>query len=201
MNTHPAIRPHSPFRSFWIAVFVVPLALGIAGILYLASFFIVSGETRALRNAMLEGNRSEYKRIVEVNTGRLPLAAARFGLGFLNDIPPEARQMMASLRKGEVSVYKSRHHQKPDGTKLLENTDRAMDQRGWYRLAGVFWEGRFVAVYLKDAPESERMANVCVAVLDRENLVCASATAEWEPLIELVREKTGRDLLGPIALR
>ncbi|MGV3774616.1 MAG: hypothetical protein ACO1QB_17080 [Verrucomicrobiales bacterium] len=201
MNQPPLIRSHSPFRSFWIAVLIIPCVLVMAGLVYVASFFFITGETRALRNAVLEGHSGYFERVVEVNTGRASLVAARLGLSLIKEAPPEAGQMLSALKKGEVAVYKVRNRFHLDPVEILRNTDSAMEKRGFYRVVGVFEREHFVAVYLQNNTKNPEKLNVCVATLDRDNMVCVSAEADLEPLWELLREKSQSGEFGAFALR
>jgi len=70
-----------------------------------------------------------------------------------------------------------------------------MSRRGWERVVGVAQGRQFVAVYL---PRSLRTVNrmaCCVAVLNEQDLVVASARGNLEPLLALATQRLqGHDL-------
>ena len=60
-----------------------------------------------------------------------------------------------------------------------------MIRRGFERLVGVVQKDQLVAVYIPGGKISTRYLEASVLVIDRRQLVCVSATADAESLMEL----------------
>ena len=80
--------------------------------------------------------------------------------------------------------------------KFLENTDHAMAKRGWSRLVGVINENDVVLIYvLTDMTDGDPI-EVCLAVVNDEELVVASTQVDGLMLSEWLKQHTGRDSIG-----
>jgi hypothetical protein len=156
----------------WLAIKVVGL-------------FYVSRDARALRDGAMQSVAGEWNKEIEVSIGSLTVNLARAGLSFV-DLPPEARMALKSLRGAEVGIYRLRKGgQVVNPAVMLSGTDKAMGRRGWERLVGVLNRTEMVAIYVPRKISSARDVKVCVAVMDKEQLVIAAARSNLEPLVEL----------------
>lgn len=166
--------------------------------------FRVGSETRALRDAALEGGLEGADAKIEISLGRLVFAAANFGLGFVptNDIPPEARQVLGSVKGAEVSVYRF-ERRTGDLAKIMAAADRALEKKGCERLVGVLKENELVAVYVPKKMRSARNIAFHVLVMNRNDLVCVGARGDAATVLELAMAKAHEEMPPPktVALR
>jgi hypothetical protein len=150
------------------------------------SYFRLSSSSQALGSAIMESAPGHWHKRVAVNVGYLTLGLVRFGSSFFH-LAPEPRAALQSLYRGEVGVYQlDEPIPLPDYALILRTADKSMRRRGWERIVG-FTQGRqFVAIY---APNNVRLKGVscCVAVLEEQNLVIASARGDISPLLDLAR--------------
>ena len=157
--------------------------------------FRVSSETRALRDAALDGGLEGADEKIELSLGRLAFAAANFGLGFVpqEDIPAEARQVLGSVRGAEVSVY---HFERRTGdlAGMLVAADKALAKRGCERLVGVIKENQMVAVYIPRNMRSPKDVCFNVMVLSQNDLVCVGAMGDVQTLLDIAMQKAQAEL-------
>jgi hypothetical protein len=152
--------------------------------------FRVSSETRALRDAALDGGLEGADEKIEISLGRLAFAAANFGIGFVppEDIPAEARQVLGSVKGAEVSVYRF-ERRTGDLGKMLAAADKALEKRGCERLVGVLKEDQLVAVYIPKSMRSPKDVCFNVLVLSRNDLVCVGARGDVQTILDLAMQK------------
>jgi hypothetical protein len=162
--------------------------------------FRVSSETRALRDAALDNGAKGADEKIELALGRLTFAAANFGLGFVqtDEIPPEARLVLNSVKGAEVSVYKLRGFS-GDLSAIMNAADKALDKRGCERLVGVINDKTLVAVYVPKKMRSPKDIKFSVLVLNEHDLVCASARGDVQTLMDVAWDKA-REHLPPPAI-
>lgn len=168
---------------------VKPALLGLL-LLTATGCFRVSSETRALRDAALDNGLSGAEEKIELALGRLTFGAANLGLHFVksDDIPPEARMILGSVKGAEVSVY---HFRERSGSlaRVLQDADRALEKRDCERVVGVMQERQLVAVYTPTKIRSPRNVEFYVLVLNDHDLVCASANGDIKTILELAMSK------------
>ena len=183
-----------------LLVGVVLLGAAVAGV---ASYFRLSSDTAALRDAVRSSATSQWRTVINCNLGSLTFLLARMGLSCVS-LPPEARAGLASVRACEVGVYECAELSPAGRPALLARADQAMTRRGWERMVGVLDRGELVAVYLPRDVSSPRNFKVCILVVAEHQVVVASARANLEPLIShlLERSDIAQQLpLPPLALR
>jgi hypothetical protein len=193
MNAATPEAPQKPRRlRWWLA----------AGLLLLASPFVFVGlaawsvltldrDAAFLRREVMAATGSHWHRKVQVSVGGLVIGALRTGLVFLprKEHLDEARQALAAVQRASVGVYEAdaRNADANIGfARLIESADRAMGRRGWSRLVGVHDGHSTVLVYSNADPDPEGRIDLCLAVLDGDNLVVASTRVRAEKLRELV---------------
>ena len=166
-------------------VLCLPLlcAVGIAG------YFRLSSATEALRSSVIESVPGQWDKRFAVHVGGLTLGLVRFGSRWFN-LPPEPKAALEALHGAEVGVYNLRDAPSAlDYSAIFTATDKCMRRRGWERIVGVARGRQFVAVYVpRDLRTVKRMA-CCVAVLNEQDLVVASARGNLEPLLELATQR------------
>src|SRR6266550_4117947 len=158
-----------------IALAVALVSVGVTGC------FKVSNDVGALRDSVMKAAHAEREERIEIGVGPLTLNLARAGLAFV-DLEPEARTVLHAVRSAEVGVYKLRgERQKLNHASMLSAADKAMAGRGWDRVVGVMNENEFVAIYVPRQAGSTRNVKVCFVVMNRQELVVASARSNLEP--------------------
>jgi len=187
--------PNNTLGKWLLRIFLGSFVLALAAPIALAFAVLhVSGDTRALRNAVIHGDGARWKKQVEVNVGSLPLWAARCVLPFTG-APPEAREALSAVRSVEVSLHELREAE-PDRARIMREADEMMHKRGWDRVVGVLDHKTAVAVYA--LPESGRGGNVKVSVLvlEGKQMVAVSGRAKLEPVFELAMSKANEEFLA-----
>ena len=181
-------RPRFRGRTGYVVLALVlclPLlcAIGIAG------YFRLSSATQALRSSVIESVPGQWDKRFAVHVGGLTLGLVRFGSRLLN-LPPEPKAALEALLGAEVGVYSL--HDAPsalDYSAMFTAADKCMRRRGWERIVGVARGRQFVVVYMpRDLRTVKRMA-CCVAVLNEQDLVVASARGNLKPLLELATQR------------
>jgi hypothetical protein len=175
-------------RKWLLRIFLGSFVLAIAAPVVLAMAALhLSSDTRALRNAAINGDGSRWKKQIEVNVGALPFWIARCVLPF-TQAPVEAQQALSAVRSAEVSVHEL-SGAAPDRSRILRDADAKMRARGWDRVVGVLQRETAVAVYA--IPETGGGGNmkVSVLVLDGRQMVAVTGRARLEPLLELAMDK------------
>ena len=176
---------------------LAPLQAALLGLLLVTSTgcFRVSSDTRALRDAALNNGLKGAKEKIELALGRFTCAAANFGLSYVqtDEIPPEARLALGSVKGAEVSVYQFQR-QSVDRAKVLADADQAMEKRGCERLAGVIQDDQLVAVYVPKKMSSPRDIKFSVLVLAENSLVCASARGDVRAVMDLAMARAHEHL-------
>lgn len=175
------------FLGSFVLALVAPVALAFA-VLH------VSAETRALRNAVVQGDGATWKKQVEVNVGALPLWVARCVLPF-TPAPPEAQQAFSAVRSVEISLHELRDSE-PDRPRIMREADEKMRKRGWDRVVGVLDRHTAVAVYARPEKSSGGNVNVSVLVLEGKQMVAVTGRADLEPLFELAMAKANQTILA-----
>jgi hypothetical protein len=182
-----------------LAVTVLPLAL-LASVV--AGHLGVSRDVRVLRKSLMESAGCDWDRRIELNVGAMTLDLAGAVLAFV-DLDPDARAALRAVRGADVGVYTLRNHARNlDRGAMLLAADAAMASHGWDRLVGVSDHDQLVAVYLPARIHSPRDVKVCIAVLEDNQLVVASARSNVEPLIELAFRRVDwrRAVQSPVRL-
>ena len=173
-------------------VLCLPLlcAIGIAGC------FRLSSATQALRNSLIESVPGQWDKRFAVHVPGLALGLVRFGSRFFN-LQPEPKAALETLHGAEVGVYNLQDAPSAlDYSAMFTAADKCMKRRGWERIVGVARGRQFVAVYMpRNLRTAKRMA-CCVAVLNEQDLVVASARGNLEPLLELATQRLQEDGLS-----
>lgn len=151
--------------------------------------FRPSGNTRALRDAVLAAAGDGWSREIELGVGPLTFSVARGGTRFL-DLPDEARTVIRAMRGADVGVYRYEGAGRPKvGAAVLRAADRGMAERGWERVVAVLDGDESVSVYTPKEYEAGSQLRLSVVVVDGSEMVIVSARGNPEPLINLALEK------------
>jgi hypothetical protein len=175
------------FLGSFLLALATPVAIAVA-VLH------VSADTRALRNAVIEGDGANWKKQVEANIGFLPLSVARMVLPF-TPAPPEALQAFSAIRSVEVSVHELRDSE-PDRARILSDADKQMRKRGLDRVVAVLDGKTAVAVYATAESGGGSKVKVSVLVVEGRQMVVVTGRANLEPVMELAMSKANTEFLA-----
>ena len=175
----------------WYVVLVLVLCLALVCTIGIAGYFRLSSPTRAFRSSVIESVPGRWDKRFAVNVGGLTLGLVRFGSRFFN-LPPEAKAALEVLRGAEVGVYNLRDAPSAlDYSAMFSAADKCMRGRGWERIVGVARSRQFVAVYMPRNLRTVKHMACCVAVLNEQDLVVASARGNLQPVLELATQHLG----------
>jgi hypothetical protein len=166
------------FLGCFLVAVAAPLAIAFA-------VLNVSGDTRALRNAVVRGDDARWQKQLELNLGSIPFTAARLALPFI-DIPPDAKLAFSALRGVEFSIHELKSSQ-PDRARIIADADARMTKRGWDRVVAVIDGKDAVAVYVQSGPGSE--ISVSTLVINGRQMIAATGHGKLEPLFQLAMKK------------
>ena len=201
ISSPSAIAPVPPRRRrVWPWVLGLGLApfvvLGLAAVSYLT----LDRDAAVLRRHVMRATDADWSTKVQFSVGRLTLGALRGGLGWIDHKDAaEARLALDTVRCASVGVYELesgvRHW---SNEKLMLETDRAMQQRGWSRLVGVSGHKETVLIYAADELKEHAPIELCLAVVEGRKLVVVSASVNAEALGQLVARHAPNDLKGKL---
>jgi len=173
------------------------LALGLLCVpvfcaLGLIQYFRIGSDANALRQSFMGTGSGQWDKKIAVHVGFFTMGAVRLISQFV-PLPDEARAGINAVRGAEAGVY---HLQKNDTAfdraTILANADRTMSRRGWQRIVGVASGDGLVAIYIPRKGASTWRMSCCVAVLNDNDLVVASASGNLEPLLQVVEKQLAR---------
>jgi len=203
MNSLP--NPAQPRRRVWRWVFLA-LGLCLTPFLLLAivavSFLTLPHDATVLRQHVMAATDSAWRTKIQVDVGGLSLAAIRTGLLLVHDKNmAEAKLALAAVKHASVGVY-TRGETKLEYSRerLFAETDQAMQQRGWSRLVGVADGKDNVLVYVSQDIVPNEPIDLCVAVVNGQELVVVSTTIDAAKLAALVAQHAGEDWKGRLHL-
>jgi hypothetical protein len=155
-------------------------------------------DATVLREQLMLATGADWSTKVQLSAGPLLLSAVRAGMGFIHDVPPEARAALSAVRSASVGVYgRGCRDAKVSRDRLLGTADQVMSQRGWIRIVGVRDGGDTVMIYLPADVESAAPSGVCLAVCSDRELVVVAAQVDPAALAALVaRELNKRTLVS-----
>jgi hypothetical protein len=189
-NLVPVTGSHGRQVWRWVlggcAVLLAIVALGAVRLLTLPR------EATALRQELLAAWDGHCTTRFQLNLDGAALGTVRAGLR-LADLPPEARLALAAVRQASVGVYALTGPAAViPGQPMIPRVDAAMARRGYERLVAVRDGDETVLVYAPANATGDGL-DVCLAVVDGEDLIVVSARVAMAPLLELIeRSGSGR---------
>jgi hypothetical protein len=151
------------------------------------SFLTLERNAAVLRNHVMEATDAGWHTKVQVSVGGLTLGAVRQGLRFVH-CPniDDARLALASVRRASVGVYERTTGGGWSREQLLDDTDRAMQKRGWVRLVGVADQQDTVLIYVPQDLKEDGPIDLCLATVTGREMVVVSTSVDADKLAELV---------------
>jgi len=179
-----------PRRQLWRGIAIGAVLTLLVAVVAVVNVITLSRDAAALRRAVVRAGDLDLSTKVQVSTGPVLLGLARGVTGLIDQVPPEAHQALASIRKASVGVYDlERDATDSDRSRILAEADASLRGRGWTRLVAVRNPESTVVVYTTDANPSGSSLRVCLAVCHQQQLVIASATVRPEALMDLVERQ------------
>ena len=176
-----------------LCTLLAAFALAVIGI---TGYFRLSSEASDLRRTVMHSAGGRWDKKIAVRVGYFTTGLVRFGSQFVH-MPPEAQAALASMRGGEVGIYKWQKESSAfNPGDVLASADKSMTARGWTRIVGVLQNDHLVGVYMPAKSGSGNNLRCCVMVLEHEQLVIASARGNVTPLVRLATERIKLDELG-----
>jgi len=195
----PTVSPEPKSRrrlGWWIllglGLFLTPFALLGVGIL---SMIRLDHDAAVLKSEVMAASDADWHTKVQVSAGWMTLGTVRTALRFIeHEHMDEARLALRAVRRASVGVYECYGRKAPiaDG-QLLKRIDESMRRRGWSRLVGVAEGRETVMVYASDDISSGNRIDLCIAVIDGNELVVVSTNVDAAPLTELVAMHLPKD--------
>lgn len=167
-----------------LLLLITPLVLVGVGV---ASLFRLGGDAAFLRREVMNATDSDWNTKVQVSAGWCTLTTARTVMRFVqHEHQDEARLALSAVRRASVGVYERvGRGGEWSREQLFTETDRKMRDRGWSRLVGVVDDDATVLVYTSDDLGTGGLADVCVAVVDGDEMVVVSTKVDADKLFEL----------------
>jgi len=170
------------------------LRLPMTAALALAALVGCSGgkpDVRTVRQAVIEASGKGWKPQFRVGVGPLSLGLLRATLCFTG-IDPEAAAALQALHAADVSLDRRFKHvpQAPSAT-WLSKADARLQPLGWQRTITVVERDHTVLVYFPTAERPTKDLEVCVVVLEPDQLIVASARSDLQPLLDLAWRHSG----------
>lgn len=186
--TPPPLKPQrslARWMLFLIVMLVAPVVIVGVGV---ASMFTLNGDATVLRREVMAATEADWDTKVQVSVGRFTLGAVRTGLSFVQaEHMDDARLALSAVRHASVGVYeKSSRDNRWSREQLLARTDERMRKRGWTRMVGVTENNEAVLVYTSDRLDHGDRMDLCIAVVDGNEMVIVSTRVDAAQLMKLV---------------
>ncbi|MDB6164889.1 MAG: hypothetical protein JWQ83_29 [Lacunisphaera sp.] len=191
----------APRRRIWRWVLIgvgLCLAPWLALAVVVASYLTLDRDVAVLRQHVMAATGASWCTKVQMSVGRTTLGAVGAGLDFVHHRDmADARLALSAVHSASVGVY-----ERTSGTanvsrgQLFNETDRAMEARGWTRLVGVSDRKDTVLIYVPQDMEGDGPIDICMAVLSGKELVVTSTSVDASALAELVAKHAGEDMQG-----
>lgn len=181
----PAPRPRSRLRlGHW--AFVLFAAMTVVAAVEAAGLFRLSRQAEEIRDVIGLVANGDASTQVQFSVGPGALGLARFVVGFIDDVPPEALHAMQAVDHASVGVYRLRENPTPsERFEILSQTSDSLAKDGWYRVVAVQDDESLVMIFAPDAVSDPDNLQFCVVVCDKSDLVVVSAHGNAEPLREI----------------
>ncbi len=179
------------WRRPWVWAGVLLLAGGPLVLATVAwSYLALPREAATLRDAVMRATAAEWRTTVQADVGAVTLGAVRILVGGVQAPGIEdARLALAGVRRASAGVYRRAESAVAMApAELTAAADAAMRRRGWERIVAVAEgkRGDTVLVYAPRGRHEDGAVELCVAVLNRRDLVVATVKLAPEGIAELM---------------
>lgn len=187
----PVAKSERRLARWLIIAFVVMITPVMVVGVGVASMFRLSRDAAILKREVMAASDAKWQTKVQISAGWCTLTTVRTIMHFVeHEHQDEARLALAAVRRASVGVYERIGRAGELSTeRIIAEIDEKMRPRGWSRLVGVVERNETVLVYTSDEPDSGDQVELCVAVLDGENLVVVSTKVDASRLVELAEKK------------
>ena len=201
MNETPATIP-APRRRIWPWVLGICLTPFVLLGITIASVLTLDRDAATLRRHVMAATDSSWDTKIQFSVGSLLFSAVRTGLLFVHEKGvDDARLALAAVKHASVGIYELQdRHADWSREQLFVQTDRAMQKRGWSRLAGIVDHNDTVLVYISDDLDPDDDVEICIAVVSGKELVVASTRLDPASLMRLVEKHAVGDLRHSLRL-
>lgn len=182
--------PHRPRRQWTGIALATTVVLGSAAWL-LAGCSNRTPDVSAVRQAVIHASGGGWKPQFELGIGSLGLGLIRASVA-LAEGGSDARDALRAVRSADVSVHRRFKRVAPrNPAAMLQQIDAAVAPLGWERMVTVIDRGEAVLVFTPSGttpPTSQ--VQVCVAVMQSDELIVAAARSDLKPLLDLAWRHT-----------
>lgn len=186
----------APRRRYWrwilagLVLLLAPVVIVAGGVI---SMLTLDRDAAALKREVAHATGSDWHTKVQFSAGWITLGALRTGLLFVHhENIDDARLALAAVRNASVGVYERRNDDgKVPPSELLAQADEVMTKRGWTRLIAVVDGREQVIIYQSNAGTASDKVDICLAILDRKELVVVSTRVEAAAVAQLVKKHAG----------
>lgn len=183
-------RPRAGVGTWLLRIFLGAFLLAVAApVAFALALLHISADTRALRNAAIEGDNATWKKRIELHVGTIPFAAARMALPFVH-IDEDAKTAFSALRSVEVSVHELTSSE-PNRGRVIAEVDARMSKRGWERVVAVLNRDCAVAVYTQGNPGDD--LEISALVMNERHMVAVTGRGNLEPIFQLAMKKANEE--------
>jgi hypothetical protein len=189
------IQPLKPRRRIWPWIAGLIVTPFLVGGLMVWNLVRLSGEAARLRDALMAASGSGWHTRIQMTLNPLVVAAVRTGVGFVHDLPEEARLGLRVVRSVSLGVYVRPGAGDQDGRPASwAAADRTMRARGWTRLVGVAEPDGTVLIYVPVDETAAQPSRICLAVCHDRELVVVAGRVRAEALAALAGRELGTRL-------
>jgi len=193
MNESQPVPPSQPRRHLrrWLlaglGLLLAPVLIVGCGVISLLS---LNADAAVLRREVAAATHTDWQTRIQLDVGWFTLGTVRSVMRFVqHEHAGDARLALAAVRQASVGVYHCDHPGETARQELLAQTDARMQARGWSRLVGVSKDSEHVLVYVSDDSDAEGRLELCLAVLNGQDLVVVSTRLDGEALARLVESQ------------
>ena len=184
-------QPLPKHRRIWLWVLGCCMAPMVVLGAIACSVLTLDSDAAALRKKVVAATNADWKTKVQVSVGPLALGLVRTGFFFVdNRKMADAKLALSAVKCASVGVYerKAKAARSWSQEQLLVDTDQAMHRRGWSRLVGVVDQKNTVLIYGPVGGETDDLIDICLSVVNEDELVVVSATISPAGLVELIEK-------------
>jgi hypothetical protein len=167
-----------------------------------ASYLTLDRDVAVLRKHVMTATDAGWHTKIQLSIGGLTLGAVRTGLWFAHGREvADARLALEAIRHASVGVYERTSAPAAwSREQLFTSADQAMQRRGWTRLVGVADGKDTVLIYVPQDIAPDEPVDVCLAVVDDNELVVASTSVNAAALAELAAKHSPGEIKRSVHL-